>query len=294
METRLCAIGLAIAFNISLPANAASPTPNLKTGDYQGLRALIVVGEPTQYGGDGVAANTHPTTVRYDAATQTYILHDYDGDAGFRFSPGEIVASQTSTAYTTYRDTATGSTLRLLNQSSSNPVIALTYVTYGKWNIPKASGETYKFADNYVVFGQKTPSASVPRSGTAAYGAILDGSYQRGAASYRLSGTARYTANFGSGTMGVTVTPVATPIAGGTALQFGTLTGSGYIYASGSPSNPNATFSAITPYVGTTRYASYGSFYGPQANEIGGVFTIKSKVGGSLGEGGGAFVGRKN
>lgn len=286
-------ITFAVGLGPAAAANAASATPNLRTGDYAGLRSLVVVGEPTQYGGDGVAANTHPTTVHYDSATQSYILHDYEGDAGYRFSPNEIVASQSSAAYTTYRDTATGSTLKLLNQSASNPVIALTYVTYGKWNIPKAPGETYKFADNYVVFGQRTPAASIPRSGSASYNAILDGTYQSGSNTYRLGGNAKYTANFGNATMGVSVTPVATPLAGGTPLQFGTLTGSGYIYSNGLPSNPNATFSAITPYIGTTRYASYGSFYGPQANEIGGVFTIKSKVGGVLGEGAGIFVGKR-
>lgn len=294
MNTRNSFLALAIGVGLGTPSLAASPTPTLKTGDYVGQRAVVVVGDPTKYGGDGVAVNTHSTTVRFDAATQSYTLHDYDGDSGYRFSPNEIVTSQSSAAYTSYRDTATGSTLKLLNQSPSNSLIVLSYVTYGKWNIPKAAGETYKFADNYVVFGQKTPSANIPRSGSASYNAILDGSYQRGSIAYRVSGTARYTANFGSATMGVSANPVATPVSGGTALQFGTLTGSGYIYPNGSGLDPTITFTAITPYIGTTRYSSKGSFYGPSANEIGGVFTLKSNIGGSPGEGGGAFVGKKN
>ena len=211
MSTRNFAlVASAILFaSPSTDALAASPTPTLKTGDYGGQRALVVVGEPTKYGGDGVAVARHPTTVHYDSATQTYVLHDYEGDAGFTFSPNEIVTSKSNATYTFYRDTATGSTLKLLNQSPTNPLIALTYVTYGKWNIPKAPGETYIFADNYVVFGQKTPSANIPRTGSALYNAILDGSYQSGSNSYHLSGTAKYTANFANATMSVSAAPVA-------------------------------------------------------------------------------------
>lgn len=279
------AIGLGCAAGATPAAAATSPTPTLKTGDYSGQRALVVVGEPTAYGGDGVSANIHPTTVHYDAASQTYVLHDYEGDQGYSFSPGEIVAGKSSAAYTFYRDTRTGSTLKLLNQSASNPLIVLTYVTYAKWNVPQTS--PIILADNYVVFGQVTPAANVPRTGSASYKAILDGTYQNRSGTYRLSGNANFVANFGNATMSVTATPIATSIANGSKLQFGSLAGGGFIRASSS------SFNAVTPYIGTTRFSSQGSFYGPQANEIGGAFTIKSSVGGSAGEGAGAFVGKK-
>jgi len=165
-------------------------------------------------------------------------------------------------------------------------------VTYGKWAMPHSSPIIY--ADNYVVFGQQTPAASIPRSGSASYSAVLDGTYQSGSNTYRLGGTASYVANFGNATMSVSATPVATHVSNGSQLNFGTLTGGGYIYFGGSPTGGGYSFTAITPYIGTTRYASYGNFYGPQANEIGGVFTLKSSVGGAPGEGAGAFVGKQN
>jgi hypothetical protein len=265
---------------------AATPTPTLAAGDYPGLRAIVAVGDPSAYGGDGITANRHPTTVHYDAASQTYVLHDSEGDPGYGFSPSEIVASQSTAAYTFYRDTSTGSTLKLLNQSTSNPLIVLTYVTYGKWVVPVTW--PIILADNYVVFGQKTPAASVPRTGSASYNAMLDGTYQNQSGTYALSGGASYVANFASGSMGVTVTPVATSISNGSQLLFGQLSGGGFIFFD------QSAFTAITPYDGSTKFSSEGNFYGPQATEIGGVFTIESTVGGSAGQGGGAFVGKKN
>jgi hypothetical protein len=280
-----------LGLTVTTAAAAASPTPNLKTGNYAGQRVIVVVGDKTAYGGDGVAANKHPTTISYNATSQTYTLYDYDGGPGTTFSPGEIVASSSSAAYTFYRDTSTGSTLKLLNDSASNPVIALNYVTYGKWIIPQSA--PIHFADDYVVFGQLTPPSAVPRSGSASYKAILDGTYQSGVNTYRLSGNATFTASFGTGIMGLSVTPIGTNTVNGTQLTFGTLTGSGYItYDSSSFGATSRTRAAD----GTkTLFSATGNFYGPSAQEIGGVFTLSQTLGTQqIGEGGGAFVGKKN
>jgi len=98
-----------LGLGVASAAGAASPTPALKTGSYAGQRVIVVVGDKTAYGGDGVAANKHPTTISYNASTQTYTLYDYDGGPGYSYSPAKIVASQSSAAYTFYRDPSTGS-----------------------------------------------------------------------------------------------------------------------------------------------------------------------------------------
>ena len=77
-----------------------------------------------------------------------------DGSQNYSFSRSEYVSAKSSAAYTYYRDTATGATLKLLNQVPTNPVIALTYVTYGKWS-PVAQSPIV-LNDNYVVFGSMT------------------------------------------------------------------------------------------------------------------------------------------
>ena len=112
----------------------------------------MTVGDPSVYSHVNVSANVYPTTIHYDATSGTYVVND--GQQNISFSRSEYVAGKSTAAYTYYLDTATAATLKLLNQSSTNPVIALTYVSYGKWS-PKPQPPIV-LNDNYVVFGSKT------------------------------------------------------------------------------------------------------------------------------------------
>lgn len=278
------------------PARAVTPnpTPNLKTGDYQAQWGALTVGNPTVYSHVNVSAAEHPTTVHYDATTGTYMFND--GSQNYSFSRSEYVSAKSTAAYTYYRDTATGATLKLLNQIATNPVIALTYVTYGKWS-PVAQSPIV-LNDNYVVFGSMTPAASVPRSGSASYRFVLDGTYQLNGSptsskTYALSGSGQLSANFATATTGITFTPTATNTVNGSRIQFGTLTGGGFIDASTSSWNAASRTRAAD---GTkTLFSAVGNFYGPQANEIGAAFTLTQTLGTStIGAGAGALVGKKN
>src|SRR4051794_17695909 len=200
-RVRLFSASLALTF-AAAPALAVTPnpTPNLKTGDYQAQWGALTVGNPTVYGRNNVSAHVYPTTVHYDATSGTYVFND--GQQNISFSRTEYVAAKSNTAYTYYRDTATGATLKLLNQSATNPVIALTYVTYGKWTpVPQAP---VVLNDNYVVFGAITPASAVPRSGSAGYNFILDGTWQLtgtpSGKTYALSGNGRLVADFANAT----------------------------------------------------------------------------------------------
>src|SRR4051794_6537473 len=170
------ALLLSVGFGLIATRAFATPnaTPNLKTGDYQAQWGALTVGDPSVYSRVNVSAAIHPTTVHYDAASGTYVFND--GSQNISFSRGEYVAAKSTAAYTYYRDAATGATLKLLNQSTNNPVIKLTYVTYGKWSPTPQS--PIALNDNYVVFGSITPPSALPRSGSASYSFILDGTYQ--------------------------------------------------------------------------------------------------------------------
>src|SRR3954465_15482028 len=115
-RVRLFSASLALTF-AAAPALAVTPnpTPNLKTGDYQAQWGLLSVGDPSTYSRINVSAAIHPTTVHYDATSGTYVFND--GSQNIGFSRGEYVAAKSSAAYTVYRDTSTGATLKLLNQS---------------------------------------------------------------------------------------------------------------------------------------------------------------------------------
>jgi hypothetical protein len=284
------ALGLVATSALAVTPN---PTPNLRTGDYQAKWGILGVGNPTVYGRNNVSANVYPTTVHYDATSGTYVVND--GQQNISFSRTEYVAAKSSAAYTYYRDTATGATLKLLNQSATNPVIALTYVTYGKWTpVPQPP---IVLNDNYVVFGSITPASAVPRSGSASYNFILDGTWQQTGSpsgkTYSMAGNGRLVADFSSATMGLTVTPVATNLTNGSTIQFGTLTGGGFIDAS--TSSWNATSRSRAADGTKTLFSANGNFFGPQAQEIGGAFTLSRTLGTQeIGAGAGAIVGKKN
>jgi hypothetical protein len=286
----LLSVGLTAAPALAVTPN---PTPNLKAGDYQAKWGILTVGNPSAYGRNNVSANIYPTTVHYDAASGTYVFND--GQQNISFSRGEYVAAKSSAAYTYYRDTATGATLKLLNQGAANPVIALTYVTYGKWTpVPQSP---VVLNDNYVVFGAITPASAVPRSGSATYNFILDGTWQLAGSpsgkTYSLAGSGRLTADFTNAMMRLSVTPVATNLSMGSKIQFGTLTGAGFIDAS--TSSWNATSRTRAADGTKTLFSAQGNFFGPQAQEIGGAFTLTRTLGtAEIGAGAGAIVGKKN
>ena len=160
------ALGLAALASAAPAAAVTNPTPRLTSGDYQAQWGSLSVGDPTAYSHINVSANLHPTTVHYDSASGTYVFTD--GTTQYGFSRGEIVTAKSTAAYTYYRDTTTDAT--------TNPVIALTYVTYGKWTPTPQSPIILN--DNYVVFGAMTPASAMPRSGSASYNFIIDGTYQ--------------------------------------------------------------------------------------------------------------------
>ena len=286
------ALGLGFApFPTSLWAATPNPTPNLTTGDYQAQWGALVVGNPAVYARTNVSANLHPTTVHYDAATGTYVFTD--GTDQYAFSSNEVTGSNAT--YAMYRDTATGATLKLLKDSPTNPLIALTYVTYGKWNeVPQ---QPIVRNNNYVVFGSLTPPSAMPRSGSASYNFVLDGTYQLNGKvagnTYDLSGNGQLTANFANATLGLTLTPVATNISNGSTIQFGTLSGAGFIDAS--TSSFTATSRTRNADGSKTLFSANGNFYGPQATEIGAAFTLTQTLGSStIGAGAGALVGKRN
>jgi hypothetical protein len=135
--------------------------------------------------------------------------------------------------------------------------------------------------DTYVVFGTKAPSSAVT-SGTGSYSTVVDGTFVNTTGSYAVSGTGTFSANFGAATIGYSTTASATPETSGTAFSFGIMTGSGSIAVRG------AGFSGT----GTTNGSGYamdvaGNFYGPAAQEVGGLFHIR----GNGGNGTGVIVG---
>ena len=225
------------------------------------------------------------STVVYDPIRDTYTVRDTGSlTTKSTFGPANINAGASNSTFTVYKKISgsTTETFRRLNQSASNPLIVLSYVDYGQWRRSTTSGSTTSVNDTYLVWGQRTPGASVPRTGSASYNTVLDGTFVNRNGAYAVSGTGTFGANFGAGTISYSSTATGTREGGGAGINFGTMTGAGSI----------AFNSAGFNGTGTTNGNGYamdvnGNFYGPAVDEIGGVFRIR----GGGGSGTGAIVG---
>jgi hypothetical protein len=153
----------------------------------------------------------------------------------------------------------------------ASPTLAWNYQSFGYWLVIPSTSTALAGA---ISFGNVTPVAGIPTSGQATYNGLSSGSYvdQTGSVSIHV---AQMTSNvdFGARTVGFStsntmIIPITTAIASpNPALDLtGTLTiapgqnqFSGPVTAPGTP----ALFGTAT-----------GRFYGPNAQEIGGVFSL--------------------
>jgi hypothetical protein len=233
-------------------------------------------GKPTMFGNYSKVT----ASVRYDHATQSYVVRDTGSiSATSTFAPANISSSTPSYTVYTKNSGATTETLRLLKPGAANPVIALTYASYGNWrrSTPTATGTNVN--ETWFVYGIRTTGANMPRTGGATYNGVIDGSYVNKTAAYTLSGAASFNANFQTGSIGYTATPTGTPSAGAP-IVFGTLSGTGSISYNSASFFINA--NSNNP---TYKMSMSGYFFGPAANELGATFRLNAANGSGNGNG---------
>lgn len=219
--------------------------------------------------------------VVYDPATDTYTVRDTGSlTITSSFGPSNRISSAGN--FSTYGTAA--NSFRRLNQSPSNTLIVLSYVDYGQWRRTSTTNGTTSVNDTYLVWGSRTPGAAVPRTGSASYTTIVDGTFVNKTGPYSVSGTGSLTANFAGGTISYTETATGAKESGVGSINFGTMTGAGTI----------AFASAGFKGTGTADAQGYrmdvnGNFYGPAGQEVGGLFRIT----GNGGNGQGALAGHQ-
>lgn len=260
---------IAVAAPVTYSGSQSTVQFNVPTVSSSGLRWT-----GTQY--------INPTKVIYDSATGTYTVRDTGDPLKTSTFTGGVVGAD----YTTFTKTGGGvtETFKVLNKA--NTLVPLTYVQYGKWRRDNQSG-LYAYNDTYVVFGTKTARSAIPTSGTGTYTTVHDGTYLNKNGVYSVSGMGTFNAYFVSGTIDYSATLTGTPEAGGAAIAFGTVGGTGTISRGGFKGTDTA-YNAEGFLMNVK-----GDFYGPAAEEVGGTFTLSgsSTAVGGRGSGVGAFAG---
>ncbi|MDB5698115.1 MAG: Transferrin binding protein-like solute binding protein [Alphaproteobacteria bacterium] len=259
------------AFAQTMPAIQSTQKYEIKT-----------TGAPQFYSNNARATSQ----VIYNAGTQTYTIRDTGSvSRTASFGPGQLVSS--AGTHTIYTRTASGTTetFRVYNKGQvAAGQVNLTYSTYGHWreSTPGAGfqGAT-KLSDTYFIFGTKTTAANMPRSGSAGFNGIIDGTFVNKTSTYTLGGTIGFTADWTNAKIGFTA--LATASAGTGSPTFGPIVGAnGPINFNGSSFSANGTD-------GTYQMNMNGLFFGPAANELGAVFRLS----GNGGTGNGAIVAKQ-
>lgn len=217
--------------------------------------------------------------ITYDASARTYTLRSVEASGAAaieqRFGPAQLVAGQADT----YDATATTGGVTSVSRFQVDSGVNLTYSRVGHWETG-TGGSSQNFHDFYFSYGIQTKAGDMPTTGTATYSLSL-----RGEQAAPVIGSGSLNANFAAGTVAISLSPEYFYRPGQAQNIFATLTGTGTINSANPGFGMNI---AGDGYSGTVN----GLFYGPQAVEVGGAFSVLSPMGGVAAAG--AFSGRRN
>jgi hypothetical protein len=210
--------------------------------------------------------------VKYDPQGNFLLL----GSLGYSFAGTTLGAigqpaigvrqSEYTSALTSFANSPGGPTL------GANPyALGWEYQSFGVWEDQGSAGSGRILAST---FGAPTPASAVPTTGSATFSGKLAGFYvspagQGSMAAAELSVNANFnTRSLSLSSTGTALTRDARTATSAPSLNLpGTLT-----YAP----NTNSFGGTLVNSGGTMSGASQGRFYGPAAQELGGVFTVKS------------------
>jgi hypothetical protein len=163
---------------------------------------------------------------------------------------------------------------RVLGLYTTRPAgAAFQYLTWGDWHENSGPNGTVNTAAGFLVVGQPTPPANIPTSGTATYTGLTDGVFVNSATSSVDDFHANFsaTANFSARTLAVSTSGMMVDEGGPTPVSRPEHNYSGTLsYSAGSNQFSGPVTTAASGGTGTAT----GQFFGPAAQEIGGVVDI--------------------
>ncbi|KPL67944.1 hypothetical protein SZ64_07320 [Erythrobacter sp. SG61-1L] len=217
----------------------------------------------------------------FDPAANRFVFHDSYNHSPLLFTikQSDIVAGTQAAARIEYSTNEGDRQLSgwVHNSAPGNSEINLTYTSFAAFETRYDFGLGTQEKQYMLTFGNVTPEALMPRSGTARYSGIAIGQAEMASTGYigGVHGTSGLTADFGNGTFASEITlftDQATPQSLGT-----------YLYDGGI--GTNGLYGTATGHHDYTGQLS-GDFYGPNADEYGFAWTLyyyTSAVGGALG-----------
>lgn len=232
-------------------------------------------------------SSTDGAAIRFDPASQTYTVTT-GILAPVSFGSANKVAERSNGTLTSYEKSGGGvqENLVLFNPGAGNAQIALTYTSYGAYQRIADNGDL-DVDTAFFAFGIRTTADQMPRSGSATYTTQIDGQFADPTGAYVLGGDSDFAADFSSSTFSFYMRPVGQHVVSGQLKYFDDQRINGQIQAGAAGGHVFTGNNHGRPGYSA---AVGGYFYGPNAAEIGGTFTLT----GNDGFGVGAVVGKKN
>lgn len=225
-----------------------------------------------------------PRTKTYSMNTNDFSLHNLEGNISF--GPAERDNSASTDKFTVYKvdRPSNNVTIRVQNIDNSDPTVNLSYTSFADLFF-ESKDPTRASSNNsriFALYGLPTPSAQMPRVGTASYTGSVTGEAIQGNISaeykyYEVTGTSSFKADFQNQLLTGSLTMLGKQAGGLDTYDFGEFNMNGNLpmafasdsFFSGNLNNPNGLFGSYR-----------GGFYGPNAAEIGVLFNAEGRLNG--------------
>jgi hypothetical protein len=232
-------------------------------------------------------------TVAYEAGAGTYTVTTFpagDPPRTQTWTPADRSAAASSTQLAVYSKAGPGGPDTLtLSQPGSTGLLLYTYVGGGIWE--RVESSSARSFDSFV-YGYPTANAATPRTGAGSYLVDLYGKVGGFSAYGTIRGMGQLDANFATGA----ITLAGDGAVEGRFLSFG---GTGSIPSGASSLSGTLTISVTGGFITDNYRGTYtgpvnGSFYGPNAEELGATFRVVNSFGvnGSFNHANGWLLGR--
>jgi hypothetical protein len=255
-----------------------SSSPVYKTNTYSGMSVSVsyagaIVGTPTPI----ASGATYTETVDGSNIIQSASFVASNGNtASFNRVNGDSIV--TAAPGVNGFSNATQSAL-----TANATYLGWSYQSFGVWSNGNTNGQI-----SAGTAGTSTSGASIPTSGTATYTGIAAGIFGNATTPYYVTSNMTASTNFGTRSIAFSTTnSAASTSVNGTYVPTGGLNLTGNLSYAAGVNNFSGTVNSSGSNVMTG--SAGGQFYGPGAQEIGGVFAVKS---GNLGYIGG-FGGKR-
>lgn len=273
------------------PVPSPTPTPGQRNTNLTNLQfsesfanrgASLSAANVANGTASNITGSTGAMTIQYDASSRSYTVSS--NGRSETFSPSDIDPVNSSAILDNYK--RGDNNLILFKPGTSAGGLNLTYASYGAWQQSDRNTSSLDIRQTFFVYGVPTQASDLPRTGTATYTALVDGFWATSGGVYSLTGTGNLSANFSNNqlTASMNLTGQAIPNLSSSNQVLGSVSSTATI-------NPNdASFSGTlsgSGYTGTLN----GMFFGPQAAEAGGAFSIRNGAGSTAN---GVIIGKKN